>query len=326
MKRCITAALLAAGTTLAAAQSVVIYGIVDAGYAHMNDGASITVFSGAGTLGNSSLKTGWPNRLGFRGTEDLGGGNAAWFHLEHRFNVDDGSAQTPWWTGRSVVGLSGTAWGELALGRDYLPAFWPALALDPWAWSTVGQVGYIYTWARYTGAETVPRNNNMVSYKTPDIAGFTAQLSYTLAEDSTTRGSALGGNLIYNRGPVYAAFAFDRLNNPAGGPDARLLSVGGAYDFGSVRPRVLYSRSRSFTGSENSSLMLAATVPLGAGRILVAASRLRVDGPDNDATKIGLGYHHDLSRRTMLYVDVASAKRQALSRSTGFDLGIRHTF
>lgn len=320
------AGLAAAGSCALAQSSLTIYGIVDAGYAHMNDGASSTVFSGVGTRGASSLKTGWPNRLGFRGVEDLGGGLRGWFHLEHRFNVDDGSAQTPWWTGRSVVGLSSSQWGEIALGRDYLPAFWPALTLDPWQWSTVGQMGYIYTWARYTGAETVPRNNNMVTYKTPDFGGFNASLAYTLSEGSTTRGNALGGNAIYSKGPLYAALAFDRLSNPGAGSDARLLTAGGSYDFGAVKPRVLYSRARSFTGVDTSSLMLAATVPVGAGRVLAGVSRLRVAGPANDATKVGLGYHHDLSRRTMIYVDLASAKLQNTSRSTGYDLGIRHTF
>lgn len=328
MKR-VTATVLAAavGGGAWAQSSLTIYGLVDAGFARMNDGGSISVFSGAGTLGSSSLKPGWPNRLGFRGSEDLGGGLAAFFHLEHRFNVDDGNAQTPYWTGRSVVGLAGKSWGEVALGRDYLPAFWPALALDPWSWSTVGQMGSIYTWARYGGADVPPRNNNMISYKSPSFGGLAGQLSYTLAEGDATRGSALGGNLIYNKGPVYAALAFDHRNHAAaGGSDARLLLLAGAYDFGVVRPRVIYSRARSLTGVDTASLVLAATVPVGSGRFLVGASRLRVDGADNDATKIGLGYHHDLSKRTMLYVDLASAKLQGASRSTGFDLGIRHTF
>jgi predicted porin len=327
MKKALAAVTLAAlGTCAWSQDSLVIYGIVDAGVARMNSGGSIAVFSGAGTRGNASVKTGWPNRIGFRGTEDLGGGLTAWFHLEHRFNVDDGSAQTPFWTGRSAVGLGSKAWGEIAVGRDYLPAFWQALALDPWQWSTVGQMGYIYTWARYTGAETVPRNNNMVSYTTPDFGGVKSTLSYTFSEASATRGSALGGNLIYNKGPVYAALAFDRLRNPGAGDDARLVSIGGAYDFGVVRPRVLYSRSHAFDGTDNTSLMIAATVPVGTGRILVGAAKLRVEGPNNDATKIGVGYHYDLSRRTMLYVDAATAKLQNASRTTGVDAGIRHSF
>jgi predicted porin len=318
---------LAAAAMGAHAQSgLVIYGIADVGVARMNDGASIAVFTGAGKQDALVEKTGWPNRLGFRGTEDLGGGNAAWFHLEHRFNLDDGTPATPWWQGRSVVGLSGRSWGEVALGRDYLPAFWQALTLDPWSWSTVGQMGSIYTWARYGGAEQLPRNNNVVAYKTPDFGGLTAQLSYSLSEGSATRGSAIGGNAIYSKGPLYLAFAFDKARNPTGGQDAALVSVGGSYDFGVVKPRLLYSRSKHFTNADASSLMLALTAPVGQGRILAGAAKLRVEGANNDATKFSVGYHYDLGRRTMLYVDLATAKQQGLSRTTGYDVGVRHTF
>lgn len=328
MKQLGIGALLALGSSVAWAQSnLTLYGLADAGLVSMSNGASIGVFPGAGTQGGLALRPGWPNRLGFRGTEDLGGGLRAWFNLEHRFNLDTGAPQNPWWAGRSVVGLAG-GWGEFAAGRDYIPAYYPAAALDPWGWNTVGQMGSLYTWAGYEGADGGgSRNANMVWYKTPALGGLTAQLSYSLSEGSTTRGNAWGANAIYNSGPVYAALAVDQANKVgAAVADSRLWMVGGAYDFGAVRPRLVYSRSRSAAGVDASSLVLGASVPVGRGRVLLGAARLRIDGPNNDATRFGLGYHHDLSKRTMVYVDVGTARRQQLSRSTGFDLGVRHTF
>ena len=80
------------------------------------------------------------SRLGFRGTEDLGGGMSASFWLEAGVNNDDGTgaatstnnqaiaAPAPAVAGtqgltfnrRSTVSLAG-GWGELRLGRDYTP-------------------------------------------------------------------------------------------------------------------------------------------------------------------------------------------------------------
>lgn len=327
MKRTLIALAAAAAGAASAQSSLTIYGIVDQGLNKMNNSGSHAVNPGAGTNGTTVLRAAWQNRLGFRGEEDLGGGNTAFFQLENRFNADDGSTLTPFFTGRSVVGAKSKAWGEFWVGRDYLPAFWPAVALDPWGWNTVGQMGSAYLWARYAGAEQLPRNNNTVNYKSPVIAGgLTFQLMHRLSEGSATVGKAFGTNVIYASGPVYLALAYDQADNQAAGPDARMMLVGAAYDFGVIRPRVSYTRSKAFTGAESKAYMLGLSAPAGSGRILAGYSRLNPDGPNNDASKFGIGYHYDLSRRTMLYVDFGSAKLDGQNRSRGFDLGIRHTF
>jgi predicted porin len=85
---------------------------------------------------------------------------------------------------------------------------------------------------------------------------------------------------------------------------------------------------------------LGTLVPVGAGEIRAAVSRYKVDTAGNpQSTKLALGYVHNLSKRTALYTTVARVKNkggaaQALngsttaanSSSTGFDLGIRHSF
>ena len=73
-KSLITFAILAAAAGAAAAQSsVTVYGKVDLGL-RKAVGAS-----------NSEMASGSDGRLGFKGTEDLGGGNRAFFDLQHRF-------------------------------------------------------------------------------------------------------------------------------------------------------------------------------------------------------------------------------------------------
>ena len=85
------------------------------------------------------------SRLGFRGTEDLGGGLAASFWLKSA--PDDGStggnvansgpSMMGFFNRRSTVSLSGVA-GELRLGRDYTPTFWNDLVFDPFSANGVG--------------------------------------------------------------------------------------------------------------------------------------------------------------------------------------------
>ncbi|NRF72095.1 porin [Aquincola sp. S2] len=316
---------LAAGP--AAAQSVTIWGIVDQGLVKMNDGASIAANSGAGLRNETVVKPAWQNRLGFRRSEDLGDGLAAFFDIEHRFSADDGVAATPFWTGRSVVGLRSPKWGTLTLGRDYNPAFYPSVALDPWAWNTVGQMGLATTWARYAGNDGGPRNNNMIQWRTPDFSGLTVLTMVALGENATNRGNAVGANVVYSKGPIYAAAAVDRAKNVAAGkPEAKMWLLGGAYDFGVVRPRVLIAQSTSFAGVDTKSAMVGASVPIGLGRVLLGWSKINPDGANNDSTKWGLGFHYDMSKRTMLYADVGSAKTDRQSRSNGYDVGIKHSF
>lgn len=77
------AALAAAGT--ASAQSTVtIYGRMDASVGNNKVDTTSTTQLFSGNLTTS--------RLGFRGTEDLGGGLMANFQLESALTVDDGTA------------------------------------------------------------------------------------------------------------------------------------------------------------------------------------------------------------------------------------------
>ncbi len=129
-KSLITLAILAAAAGTAAAQSnVTVYGKVDLGLRK------------AVGANNSEMATGSDGPLGFKGTEDLGGGNRAFFNIEHRFfpntGVQDGAQ---FWKGISHVGLGG-AYGQVALGRQYVAAF--SLIqnqIDPFGGDTVAQL------------------------------------------------------------------------------------------------------------------------------------------------------------------------------------------
>src|SRR5450830_704278 len=84
-KSLIAIAVLAATSSAAFAQSnVTIYGILDAGITSERGGA-------AGNVTKVTSGAASASRLGFKGTEDLGGGLSAVFKLEAGVKVDDGS-------------------------------------------------------------------------------------------------------------------------------------------------------------------------------------------------------------------------------------------
>jgi predicted porin len=109
------AAMALCSGVASAQSSVAVYGSVDGGVSYVDNQrgkGSTRVDSG-----NRS-----PDRLGFRGTEDLGNGLKAVFGMETGFNLDDGTLKKPTvlFNRNAFVGLSSAA-GTVTLG--HLPDF-----------------------------------------------------------------------------------------------------------------------------------------------------------------------------------------------------------
>lgn len=132
------------------------------------------------------------NALGFRGTEDLGGGYKGGFVLEGQFQVDTGAQSgqdNRMWGRQAFVSLT-TPGGEIRLGRQYAPMFFT------FAFTTIEALGG----SDIQGSGLIVNNlqvrqDNQISYwlKT---GGLTAALSYATnagvdARISSTRGSAV---------------------------------------------------------------------------------------------------------------------------------------
>src|SRR3954469_341614 len=141
-KSLIALAALAAAGAASAQSSVTLFGIVDVNYAHYSvEGGTTTAGVATGSQHVNVLTNSGYNsaRLGFRGTEDLGGGLSASFWLEGALSPDDGNAAGLQFRRRSTVSLAGN-WGEIRLGRDYVPTFWNLTVFDPFGTNGVGTV------------------------------------------------------------------------------------------------------------------------------------------------------------------------------------------
>ncbi|WP_343652040.1 porin [Herbaspirillum sp.] len=189
--------LLAAGLTTGGAafaqSTVTIYGIVD---------TSIRYLSSDNAQGNSNVRMDngaiANSRLGFKGTEDLGGGLKAMFQLENGFNGDNGSMSqaNTIFNRQSWVGLGGS-FGKVSIGRQNTPLF--DLMADHFDPLTVGNYDS-NSWLPAAG--TLVRNSNMIKYY-GSFSGFNVGLSYAAGEQagSARRGSQISSSLQYTTGP-----------------------------------------------------------------------------------------------------------------------------
>lgn len=324
----LTLLALAASGAASAQSSIVIYGIVDQGVVKANDGTTPgAMLPGRGASPDTwTIKAGNTSRLGFRGQEDLGGGAYSRFQIEHRFAMDTGASSNAnvFWLGRSVLALGSKALGEVYAGREYSAAYTVALNADPTFWSYVSQTGSAYTYANYTPvASSVEASNirwaNSVGYKTPTWGGFSGELATALGEGTRKRASSGHAQLKY--AGAWLGVAFDRLDS-----STNMALVAGGYDFGFMYPKASYTRAKGGVNGDAKAFTVSTLVPVGFGRAYISYGALRPALANRDSSMIGAGLQYDLSKRTLLYTNLGTAKQDTFTRTTAFDLGIKHTF
>jgi len=224
MKKSLLAlAVLGAFAGAASAQSnITVYGIADVGV-NWDNGKTATVAGGSGHQ-IWALRSGQQSgsRIGFRGTEDLGGGLAAVFTLESSINLDDGTtgnsfpnSGTTSGAGRlfgrqAWVGLQG-GFGAVKLGRQYSTIYNAQNAIDPFGINQAGDMQRVYGYG-LGKVDPISRSDNTITYTTPDFAGFSGQAGYGFGEQAgafSNNSNAFAG-LAYVAGPVNVQLAYQR--------------------------------------------------------------------------------------------------------------------
>lgn len=343
MKKLTLLAALAAlaGGAHAQTSSVTLFGIVDAAARHVKNGdESISSLASGGV--NSS-------RLGVRGTEDLGAGLTAGFWLEHGFNLDSGALSdgTRFWNRRATVSLGG-GFGEVRLGRDFTPTYQGYSDFDPFGDNGVAASSKFDS-ALGSGRETGTRADNQITYLTPSgLGGLYARVSVAAGEGTPGR-KYTGGRVGWAQGPLNVSAAYGQTEvAPVAGDDRfKTMNFGASYDFGVAKAMAYLARSE-FVDQKLTTVGIGALVPFGNGTVRVGYTRANasgtnaagVDVDDNDADQFALGYLHNLSKRTAVYGTLAHVKNKgnatfataaaptlaAGDKSTGVELGIRHSF
>lgn len=263
MKKTLLAAALAIGFTGAAyaETSVTLYGIVDAGIGYqqtkVTQGDTWTKTRDIGMI--NGVRSG--NRWGMKGAEDLGNGTSAIFQLESGFDLGNGkSAQGNRLFGRyAYVGLTGSNWGTLTLGRQLNMAADTVSGLNPFGVSYM-QAGVL---SGAFGASTYARMDNSIKYVTPDLSGFKFGVGYS-GENTKTSGNdgfkdfdkrdtsnwiTVGAS--YDNGPISIGASYDRFRTDVRFSDddnikgtTNMWNLFGAYDFDVVKAYLGYGQVR----------------------------------------------------------------------------------
>lgn len=309
------------------------------------------------------------SRIAFRGYEDLGGGLGALFAIEHRFSPDTGTvgpgvqpnstSSSKFWEGFSFVGLR-TQFGAVTVGRQYTSSFLTVQNnVDPFAGETVAALRDIGM-----GLQTSLTNSTITinpgqirvsdSVKYALVAGgfsFSADIAETPATGGTDR--PYSAALSYTTGPFWAGLAYE---NPTGSDD-NLLNIGARYTFGNVTLSGGYTDgdTQPFAASlggvplgtvpsqKLKAWLVGANIAVGVGDIKIGYADNKV-GSTKIAERFGIGYHHNLSKRTKLYIDYAHdskgfngafydrrlvnvpALNDFRNEKDGYDIGIQHNF
>jgi predicted porin len=372
MKKSLLAlAVLGAFAGVASAQSsVTIFGIVDLAGRLSKDGVdSVKRMTTDGF--NSS-------RIGLRGIEDLGGGFQAGFHLEGGLSADNGTAGggnaagtgfsssngAAFFNRRSTASLIGR-FGEVRLGRDYIPTFWNLTVFDPFGTNGVGQMTNMFSGKGATPVlnSNIVRANNSVSYFLPGglggvygqvmvaagegspSAAVAATSTTTLVTPAVTGNKYAGGRVGFAVGPIdVAVAASQREVAPIVGTEDKMktVNVGGSYAIGAVKPMVQYNQFK--LGSlKATSYVIGATFTMGQGVLRGSYANVKNEitatAANDDAKQYAIGYVYNLSTRTALYGTYASLKNDPASAlaagdlagragqtNSGLEFGLRHAF
>ena len=281
------AALTAIAGAAQAQSSVTVYGILDVGYmgsnlrgttAGSNQAAGTTNLQQTSQFAASAEST---SRLGFKGTEDLGGGLSAFFTVETGLTPTSSTVST-WNDRQSFVGLKKNGIGQFAVGTQYTPMFNKVSETDPGQLNNmIGNVIYATnnfgnnangqgTVANPYGNASSPngstndaftsRTSNTLSVQSDTFGGFKAAAVYVQNNVNQTQLTATnGGNTNWNGWGVSADYTWNK------------LFVAGAYQaFKSLQPGTLAApapaiASTSFggTNTQDNQGYVAATYDFG---------------------------------------------------------------
>lgn len=364
---------LASSGAAHAQSSVTLFGVMDLGIQSTNGvgGGSVKALS------NGGLST---SRLGFRGTEDLGGGLRAGFWLEGSLNPDTGTGRASNTNNQtsgagvagplafdrmSYVSLSHATLGEVRLGRDFIPTHYNSIYFDPFNANGVARAGNL----TFAGAGTGPlptaiTGSNTVSYwLPPQLGGFYGMAMVGSGENLSTAANRDDGNFAGAR-VGFAAGAFDfaaaytrtHYDTTSTIGNYAHANIGGSWDAGFARFFALYNkvtvRLAAGTVRKNTAEIGAHIPAFEVGRIRVSYAYLDDRSDESlrnangaprdrdDARQLGIGYVHNLSKRTALYGTYARLMNSGQARyvvsggvapaggarSSGWEFGVRHLF
>ena len=289
------------------------------------------------------------SRLGVRGTEALGGGLNAIFQIEQNVSADTGNSQNSGFASRETfVGLQGT-WGTFKMGKFLMPLddMHPIFGNVPTFTTSILSTADLWAQgpqSKFNGGFDA-RLGTSLRYDSPVWSGFNFSAQVALRDSSgfndtfATASPAIGTGDngdhtqelrhayvaglagFYNNGPLQVGAAYERNVKVRGtGLTDYDFTVTGAYNFGVIRPALVYEKlsydvatggdlKRNFWG-------VSATAPIGPGVLYAffgdagngkgsASTGSRIGGltkgSETGSKQWEVSYSYPLSKRTTVY-------------------------
>ncbi len=324
-----------AAPAFAATSNVDVYGKIRFSVDHQDIDTGVAATSTAMWHVNDQT-----SRIGFKGTEDLGGGLKAVWQVEQGLsatgpNNDVGGATL---AGRNTfIGLSG-GFGTMVVGRHDTP-YKIAGSADLFGDTTADA-----QCSAGLGQCIVGRNGfdnrvaNAIAYISPDYSGFSVMAAVvpgeTVANDGLADSYSLAG--VYANGPLKASLAIEKLAGAVGFQDKDAMKLNVGYKFGDVTLGYTFESSEPTvaTGaalSKDKAHLLSAAYGMGPITLLGQYGQFdnkNAANADFDRWTVGAAY--GLSKRTSAYVayhkgDLETGAASSTDVSV-FTIGMNHDF
>jgi len=333
MKKSLIALAIAAAApaAFAATSNVDVYGVIN--YAIQDTDVAGTDMS---VVSNYS-------RIGFKGSEDLGGGLKALWQIETQLDQSSGATSTAsgqsWATRNTFIGLSG-GFGTAVMGRHDTPYKMATGSLD-----IFGDTIADYNSGRLDGVSLVnnthdARASQAVAYISPNFSGFTAAAAVQMTNGETGAGyvatneeiDATSFSLTYANGPLFASLAYQDAKNASSSATAgtarnKGTKVGLGYTMGDIKVGAVYEETDAAGSTSDTKAWLV------NGVYTMGPIAMKAQYGENDAGSAAadqkawaLGADYNLSKRTAAYLVYGNGDNGSGADVAGWNLGVKHSF
>lgn len=355
MKKTILAISLGVASTaqVAMAQSanpVTMYGRM---YVMFENSRAAGGAAGSVDVASRNKVTDYSSHVGWRGTEDLGGGLKAFFQFETGVRADSNNAT--WSARNSAVGLQGN-FGSVLMGRWDSPFKRATVAIDPFSNLTAGDLTAVIS---DRGNFNV-RQQNVVQWWSPEWSNFSVKVAHVVNEGKTATAnpSAMAASAIYSNAGVYFGYAWEQhkdqfksyagaLTTVAGGKETGHALVAkfnlGAWELAGQMHRFQKSTGTAATVTDIKAYQAVVTYTLGKNEFVYTYLTSK-DGLASNAalqpksTMNVIGHYYRFSRRTAIVTQYLQLNNNAAGLSDAgqaitagqdprvLSIGMRHTF
>jgi predicted porin len=334
MKKILAVAIATAfaAPAFAATSNVDIYGSINLSVENVDDGAND--YNRMVTNNNSFI--------GFKGSEDLGGGMKAVWQIESNIEVsgngaaasgtNTGTGSNIYGTRNTFVGLAG-GFGTVVAGVHDTPYKMATGPLDKFV-GTLGDYNAVFgNVAGNPSSFFDLRTGNTIAYISPKFGGFDVKAAYVMGLEGTAsaaadESSAYSLSGTYANGPLFVTAAYEKHNSVGtvtcitgatclgqGTLDRDAWKIGAGYKFGDLSVGAVYETMDGDTGTAVAHDSWGLNAAYGMGAITLKASYAQAGEIDNTAgvevantgaDMWAVGVDYALSKRTIVQLTYAN--------------------